>query len=301
MPCYNIYMMKRTLTRPNITEKEIELINRLIAENPSWHRSKLSVELCRIWNWCGHDGKPKDISCRDMLRGLDAKGKIKLPQPRCRTRQVGSRDHIEFMLHDTSSINGIIKEVLPISVEVIKDRTYESKEFKSLIGQYHYLGFDMTVGENLKYMVYSSKGQLLACLLFGSSAWACAPRDQFVGWDSSQRKSNLIYTTNNTRFLVVPWVTVPHLASHILGNICRRICRDWEEKYGHPVYLLETFVEKERFKGTCYKASNWIYVGETTGRSRNDRYNKLKVPIKDIYLYPLSRDFKEVLSRVPNS
>lgn len=234
-----------------------------------------------------------------MLRSLDAKGKIKLPEPRFRTRQVGSRDHIEFMLHDTSSINGIIKEVLPISVEVIKDRTYESKEFKSLIGQYHYLGFDMTVGENLKYMVYSSKGQLLACLLFGSSAWACAPRDQFIGWDTSQRKSNLIFTTNNTRFLVVPWVTVPHLASHILGHICRRIRRDWEGKYGHPVYLLETFVEKERFKGTCYKASNWIYVGETTGRSRNDRYRKLKVPIKDIYLYPLSRDFKEVLSNVP--
>ncbi len=291
-------MDKITLTKPNITEKEIELINRLIAENPSWNRSKLSVELCRIWNWCGHDGEPKDISCRDMLRRLDSKGKIKLPPPHHLTRQVGSRDRIQFMLHDTSIISNIIKDVLPIKVEIIKDRTYHGKEFKSLISQYHYLGFDMTVGENLKYMVYSSTGQLLACLLFGSSAWACAPRDNFIGWDPSQRKCNLIYTTNNTRFLVLPWVTVPHLASHILGHVCRRISADWEKKYGHPVHMLETFVEKERFKGTCYKASNWIYVGETTGRSRNDRYKKLKVPIKDIYLYPLSKNFREVLSHV---
>jgi len=294
-------MEKKTLTKPNITEKEIDLINRLITENPGWNRSKLSVEICRIWNWCGHDGKPKDISCRDMLRRLDSKGKIKLPSPHHTTRQAGSRDRIQFMMHDTGSISGIIQEVLPIKVEVIKDRTYEGKEFKSLIGQYHYLGFDMTVGENLKYMVYGSNGQLLACLLFGSSAWACAPRDRFIGWEPSQRKSNLICTTNNTRFLVLPWVTVPHLASHILGHVCRRISTDWEKKYGHPVYMLETFVDKERFKGTCYKAANWIYVGETTGRSRNDRYNKLRVPIKDIYLYPLLKNFREVLSRVPTS
>ncbi len=292
-------MEKITLTKPNITEKEIDLINRLITENPGWNRSKLSVEICQIWNWCGHDGKLKDISCRDMLRRLDSKGKIKLPSPHHTTRQAGSRDRIQFMLHDTGSISGIIQEVLPIKVEVIKDRTYEGKEFKSLIGQYHYLGFDMTVGENLKYMVYGSNGQLLACLLFGSSAWACAPRDRFIGWDPSQRKSNLIYTTNNTRFLVLPWVTVPHLASHILGRVCRRISTDWDKKYGHPVYMLETFVDKERFKGTCYKAANWIYVGETTGRSRNDRYNKLRVPIKDIYLYPLLKNFREVLSHVP--
>lgn len=293
-------MEKIILTKPTITEKEIELINHLITENPSWNRSKLSVELCRIWNWCGYDGKPKDISCRDMLRNLDAKGKIILPQSRCRTRQVGSRDKVQLMLHDTSSISCGIKEILPVKIEVIKERTYEGKEFKSLMSQYHYLGFEMTIGENLKYMVYSSTGQLLACLLFGSSAWACAPRDKYIGWNATERKSNLIYTTNNTRFLVLPWVTVPHLASHILGHICKRIRTDWQQKYGHPVYLLETFVEKERFKGTCYKAANWIHVGETTGRSRNDRTHKLKVPIKDIYLYPLSKNFREVLAHVPS-
>lgn len=164
-----------------------------------------------------------------------------------------------------------------------------------MIAQYHYLSFDVTVGENIKYMVYSRQGQLLACLLFGSSAWTCAPRDQFIGWDNPTRKANLIYTTNNTRFLILPWVKIPHLASHILGLICHFIVLDWQKKYGHPVHLLETFVEKDRFKGTCYKAANWTYVGETTGRSRNDRYNQLRVPVKDIYLHPLGKDFREVL------
>jgi hypothetical protein len=153
----------------------------------------------------------------------------------------------------------------------------------------------MSVGENLKYMVYSAQGQLLACLLFGSSAWSCASRDAFIGWNAKSRRANLIYTTNNTRFLILPWVKVEHLASHILGLICKRIASDWQTKYGHELYLLETFVEKSRFRGTCYKAANWVCVGQTKGRSRNDRYNKLKVPIKDIYLYPLSKNFREVL------
>lgn len=290
-------MEKRIFTKPKITENEIAQINRLIAENPSWNRTKLSVELCRIWNWCGYDGKPKDISCRDMLRDLDAKGRINLPKPHHRTRQPGSRDRIQHMLHDTTEISGNIKEILPVSINVIKDCTHEGKVFKSLIDQYHYLGFDMTVGENLKYMVYSQSGKLLACLLFGSSAWACAERDQYIRWNPTARKTNLILTTNNTRFLVLPWVKIPHLASHILGHVTRRITLDWQTKYFHPVYLLETFVEKDRFKGTCYKAANWIHVGETTGRSRNDRYHKLRVPIKDIYLYPLAKNFREVLSQ----
>ncbi len=200
------------------------------------------------------------------------------------------------MLHDTTQIAADIKDILPIRLEIVPERTFQIQEFKSLIDQYHYLGFDRNVGENLKYMVYSWQGKLLACLLFGSAAWSCAPRDQFIGWNTVSRRNHLIYTTNNTRFLILPWVKVPHLASHILGLIVRRIVADWQSKYSHPLYLLETFVEKERFKGTCYKAANWIHVGETTGRSRNDRYSNLQVPIKEIYLYPLHRRFREVLA-----
>ena len=147
----------------------------------------------------------------------------------------------------------------------------------------------------MKYMVFDRGHNPLACLLFGSSAWKCAPRDDFIGWDAKTRKSNLKFLTNNMRFLIFPWVRVPHLASHILGRVVRRISSDWMAKYGHPLYLLETFVEWQRFRGICYRAANWIYAGQTKGRSRNDRYATLKVPVKDIYLYPLTRRFWEAL------
>ncbi len=149
---------------------------------------------------------------------------------------------------------------------------------------------------NLKDMAYDSSGRPLACLLFGSAAWASGSRDDFIGWDRDHRSKNLSLTTNNTGFLILPWVRVEHLASHILSKVCQRIKDDWTAKYDHPLYLLETFVERDRFKGTCYKASNWTHVGETKGRSRNDRYSTMKVPIKDIYLYPLTKRFRKVLA-----
>jgi len=294
--CYHENMRTRIAIKPQITEKEIRFIQDLIDNNPSWGRTRLSVELCTIWNWSDESGNLKDISCRDMLRRMDAKGQIRLPDKKCDGGiRAGRTALIQYRLHDTTRD---IREILPVRIGIVQARTADSDDYKSLLAQYHYLGFDMTVGENIKYMVYSRKGQLLACLLFGSAAWSCAPRDQYIGWDRAARRANLICTTNNTRFLVLPWVRVPHLASHILSQICRRIGADWRQKYGHPLYLLETFVEQERFKGTCYKAANWIHIGETTGRSRNDRYNTLQVPVKDIYLYPLRRDFKRKLGHV---
>ena len=156
--------------------------------------------------------------------------------------------------------------------------------------------FSSTVGENLKYLVFDREHNPLACLLFGSAAWKCAPRDDFIGWDAKIRKDNLKFLTNNMRFLILPWVRVPHLASHILGRVVRRISSDWLEKYGHPIYLLETFVERQRFRGICYQAANWIYAGQTKGRSRNGHAN-LKVPVKNIYLYPLTERFREALNQ----
>lgn len=290
------------MIKPQITPVEIELIQKLITFNPNWSRTRLSVELCWIWDWRHPDGHPKEISCRDLLRRLNNKGLIVLPP--CKQQPVfkpGLKSHIQLMPHDTTEISGDIRDILPIRLEIVPEDSFQGQEFKSLVDQYHYLGFDRTIGENLKYLVYSRQGRLLACLLFCSSAWACAPRDQFIGWNAQSRRNNLIYTTNNTRFLILPWVKLPHLASHILGLIVRRISSDWQKKYGHPLYLLETFVEKERFKGTCYKAANWIYVGETTGRSRNDRYSNLQVPVKNIYLYPLDTHFHEVLANASHS
>jgi hypothetical protein len=169
-------------------------------------------------------------------------------------------------------------------------------EFKSYIAQYHYLGYDRSIGENIKYFVYDCAGRRIACLMFGSAAWSCKSRDKFIRWSKNSRNTtSLRYITNNSRFLIFPWVKVPHLASHILSLVSRRISSDWVMKYGHPVYLLETFVERDGFKGTCCKAANWILVGETTGRGRNSESAIGRLPVKDVYLYPLYKRFREKL------
>jgi hypothetical protein len=182
----------------------------------------------------------------------------------------------------------------PLRVDIV-ERGDNLTEFKSFIDQYHYLGYDRTVGENMKYIIRGRGGDALACLLFGSAAWKCRDRDAFIGWNREQRITGLALMTNNTRFLIMPFVNVPHLASHILSLISRRISEDWEKKYGHGLSAIETFVEVRRFRGTCYKAANWVNVGRTTGRGRNDREHARQLPIKDIYLLPLNRRWRHSL------
>ncbi|MGI9334506.1 MAG: Druantia anti-phage system protein DruA [Gammaproteobacteria bacterium] len=157
-------------------------------------------------------------------------------------------------------------------------------------------GYTSAVGENMKYLVVDRIGRPLACLLFGSAAWSCSSRDDYIGWDRDARRRHIQYTTNNTRFLIVPWVSVAHLASHVLALICRRIAHDWYTRYGHTLYLLETFVDQTRFTGTCYRAANWQRIGDTRGRSRNDRNHRLTVAIKSVFVYPLSADFQQRLT-----
>jgi hypothetical protein len=205
------------------------------------------------------------------------------------------RRTIPYVPHQTTVITGSLDAVAPVYSEVVEGRG-QSKLFKYLLSRYHYLGWSGIVGENMKYLVFDRKHDSLACLLFGSAAWKSAPRDNFIGWDAATREANLQLLTNNMRFLILPLVRVLHLASHILGQVAGRISSDWMARYKHPIYLLETFVERERFRGVCYQAANWIYVGQTKGRSRNDRYATLKVPIKDIYLYPLTKRFRETLT-----
>jgi len=229
------------------------------------------------------------MACRSFLSKLEQRGHITLPVP----QTLGaSRKIIPEVEHRSEPINCGLKDIAPVTVKAVK----ESRLFDFLLDRYHYLGFSGSVGQNMKYLVFDKSINPLACLLFGSAAWACAPRDHYIGWSHQAREANINMVTNNMRFLILPWVTVPHLASHILGQIARRINLDWVEKYGHQVYLLETFVEKGRFSGTCYRAANWACVGQTKGRSRNDRYTTLKVPVKDIYLYSLKKRFREVLS-----
>lgn len=259
-------------------------------------RTKLSILLCEMWNWRGPNGQTKDMSCRDMLRALDKAGKITLPESQTAARKTGVRSVIKHLVHDETPVTQNLRELRPLRVEVVSKKA-DLEQFKSYIDQYHYLGFDRYIGESMAYMVYSRDGVLLSCLLFGSAAWSCMERDRYIGWSREQRRHRLSLLTNNTRFSVLPWVRVPHLASHILSLITRRISADWERKYGHPVYLLETFVENRRFRGVCYRAANWIRVGSTTGRGRDGGHHNTILPIKDIYLYPLADDYRIILCK----
>lgn len=281
--------------RPKLTNELVAEIQKMIAQNPHWNRTRISKALCEKWRWEGTDGRLKDISCRDMLRDLERKGKILLPERRKPSRSLGGRLSVEHLNHDMTEINYSLKDLTPLNIELATDGD-GLIEYKSLLDQYHYLGFDRTIGENTKYAVRSRDGRILACLLFGSAAWTCEDRDAYIGWDKETRKSMLPYVTNNTRFLILPWIRVPYLASHILGQISRRISRDWENRYGHELYCLETFVECGRFLGTCYKAANWQLVGRTKGRGRNDIRRTAVLPQKDIYLYPLDGEFRRKLT-----
>ena len=293
--CYHTTMNKTTIIQGReIARSDIELVRQLISTNPSWGRTRLSKELCMLWDWKNSGGRLKDMACRSLLLKLQKQKLLTLPAPKNKANNDKRNSSTRLVLHSSLAISAKLKDLSPVQIKLVDDRS-ELDLFKCFLSLYHYLGFSGTVGENLKYMIYDSNDRPLACLLFGSAAWACGPRDDFIGWNRSQRSKNLSLTTNNMRFLILPWVSVKYLASHILSKICQRIKDDWTAKYGHPLYLLETFVEQDRFRGTCYKASNWTRVGMTKGRSRNDRYSTMKVPVKDIYLYPLVKRFRKVL------
>ncbi len=274
--------------------EDIAQIQRLIADNPGWSRRRLSEVLCAEWNWRNGRGLLKDMATRSLLVKLDARGLIHLP----RRRRIPS-NRMARKIHrqewDTTPVAGTLGEAGPIDLrEVSADGTARVR-FAAALAEYHYLGYRGTVGENLQYMVTDQTGRLLACLLFGAAAWKCRTRDQFIGWTPELRARNLHLVTNNTRFLILPFVRIPHLASWILGRVLRRLSADWQNKYGRPIVLVETFVERDRFAGTSYKAANWIRLGATTGRSRQDRQHSLQVPVKDVYLYPLHRRFRKDL------
>lgn len=275
--------------------EDIALIQQWLATEPGWNRTRLSRELCQRWNWRNEAGRLKDMACRTLLLKLERRGQIRLPVrqgPSVNAFRNGPRADVSC---DPTPIAAALSEVRPLRVEVLGERHPDLALFRSLIQRHHYLGLRNGVGENIKYLAYDRHGRPVACLLFGSAAWKAQARDRFIGWDVAGRQQRLTRVTNNTRFLIVPWVRVPHLASHLLRHVSRRIRADWVAKYGHPVELLETFVDRDRFRGTCYRAAGWQHVGATTGRSRNDVDNTLRVPVKDIYVCPLSPDFRRRL------
>lgn len=278
-----------------IIPADIYQIRKLLTSNPLWHRTQVSRELCKIWHWQKANGQLKDMACRTLLLKLERAGYIVLPNRR-REHVNHSRGNSGFFAdHSTEIISCDLKTLLGTKIILIHPKSNQHSLFNCLLSHYHYLGYKTTVGENMKYLITDYLDRPLSCVLFGSSAWKTLPRDTFIGWSRKAREKNINKTTNNTRFLILPWVKVPHLASHILGKISRRISEDWISKYGRPIHLIETFVDRSRFKGTCYKAANWILTGQTKGRTRNDRHNSIQTTIKDVYVYPLHKNFRQKL------
>jgi Druantia protein DruA len=279
----------------SISQEDIKQIRDMIISNPGWNRTRVSKELCRRWEWFNHLGHIKDMACRTLLLKLEGQGYLTLPVRQGPSSPNTYRNHaIQDVFHETRLIEGSLRELMPLAIELVQDEGLFSL-FRCLLSRYHYLGYGGSVGENMKYLVFDRRGRPLSCVLFGSAAWKVACRDNYIGWERGGRESRLGLVTNNMRFLILPWVRVPHLASHVLGRIARRIRKDWVSRYGHEVILLESFVEVSRFRGTCYRAANWVYVGRTKGRSRNDRHHSIGVPAKEVFLYPLRSRFREIL------
>lgn len=270
-------------------------IRELMHEHPDWHRTRLSRELCSLWNWRNDALRPKDMACRSLLLKLEARGLIALPA-RLGPSVNALRNRCSSELPcDTTCLTAPLSHLEPLQLCLPPPGSHPARLSAQLLRRYHYLGLGNSVGENLKYLVSDRHHRPVACLLFGSAAWRCHPRDAFIGWDPKGQRSNLRFLTNNTRFLVFPWIVVPHLASHILGLVLRRLSHDWQLKYGHPIHLVETFVERDRFRGTCYRAAGWISVGFTTGRGRNSLSKAASKPIKETLLKPLHPAFRSLL------
>jgi hypothetical protein len=289
--------VSETLTiqgRP-LSPQELEELRQWVGDNPHWSRWRLSRELATRWQWRNAAGQLKDMAARTLLVKLEQHGLMELPARRqvpTNRMRCGAPPAIT---EPTEPIVCALTDLQPLSVEELSGQPAERAWIRGALAQFHYLGFGGAVGQNLQYLIRDGRHRPLACAVFGAAAWKCQDRDRFIGWSAQQRQSNLGLIANNSRFLILPWVKVPHLGSWILGRVAGRIARDWRAKYGHPVVMLETFVERERFRGTVYRAANWQPVGVTAGRTRQDRHTCMQVAVKDIYVQPLCRRFREVL------
>jgi hypothetical protein len=275
---------------------DLAFIRNWLSAHPSGNRTGLSRELCTLWGWRNHVGRLKDMAARSLLLQLEARGQISLPPRRAASINSLRNRTLVAVPHDQSPIRCPLATLRPLQLQGLSEQSGDLALFKFLLERYHYLGLRNGVGENFKYLVRDRWGRLLACLLFGSASWHLRPRDAWIGWNREQRRRHLFLLTNNKRFLILPWVEVPELASHLLSLVTARLSQDWQEKYGHPIHLLETFVERERFAATCYGAAGWFHAGTTIGRTRTSLQQTPKEPLKEVYLKPLVADFRRRLT-----
>lgn len=278
-----------------ISREEIVLIRQFIAEHAGASRRALSAKLCEAWGWKQANGAPRDMVCRGLLLMLHRAGQIELPRVRFTPHNpLARRRRPSPVLIDTSPLSGPLSRLRPLDFQPVR-RSGDEPLFNSLIEQHHYLGYEQPVGEHLKYLVWAQE-RPVACLAWSSAPRHLGSRDRFIGWSAEARRRNIRFLAYNTRFLILPWVQVEHLASHILGRMANRLSEDWERIYGHPIYFLETFIDPERYRGTCYRAANWVLMGRTTGRGKDDQTKRPNRSIKDVLGYPLVPHFRKLLA-----
>jgi len=281
-----------------IDSKQLAFLREFISAHPTSGRWKLSRQLCEALGWKQANGALRDMVCRGLLLMLERAGEIELPPVRrhirgqCRT----GRPRPEAVWIDMTPLAMPLQELGPVEIQPVR-RTADEPLFNSLMEQYHYLSYEQPVGEHLKYLALA-QGRPIACLAWSSAPRHLGSRDRYIGWSAEARRRNIRFIAYNTRFLIMPWVRVPHLASHILGKVSRTLSDDWERMYSHPVYFAETFIDPGRFRGTCYRAANWQLLGLTTGRGKDDQTNKPNRPIKEILGLPLTPRFRQLLSQL---
>jgi len=280
-----------------VTVADLQRIRALLAAHPDLSRRAFSQRLCEHWDWRQPNGALRDMVARSLLLALHRGGHIALPPVRQQppNNAIARRRPAPVQL-DTAPVAGTLRALQPLDLVAVR-RTPQEGLYDRLIAQYHYLGPAHGVGEQVKYLAVA-QGRPLACLGFASAPRHLAPRDRFIGWSPAVRRAHVHELAYNTRFLILPWVRVPHLASHLLGAIARRIAADWQALYGHPVHYLETFVDPARFAGTCYRAANWRVLGLTTGRGKDDLTHRPNRSCKQVLGLPLHPDFRRRLGAV---
>jgi hypothetical protein len=291
--CYTMKMLPMTIRRRTIDKPALESIQATVDRYWDKGRKHISKVLCQQWNWRQVNGQLKDMACREVLLTLDRKGLINLP-PRLKGAHNDQRNRsVAVQPIDQTPLQAKLSELAPVRIASVRHTALEPL-YNSLVHQHHYLGYRQIVGNHLKYIAFIGD-RPVACLGWGSAAWSVKSRDAFVGWDKNTKEQRLHLVANNCRFLVLPWVKVKCLASKLLALSIKSISHDWMAVYHHPLYLLETFVEQQRFAGTCYKAANWIRVGHTKGVAKSGHDHLNHGNIKDVLLYPLGKEFRKYL------
>ena len=290
--------MELVIRNRRLLESDLTTIRCLIEAEGLQGRSHLSRRLCRIWEWRQPNGAYREIACRDLLRQLARREVIELPPALQAARRAGYKNKVQPPNIPVDPMEASLARIKPEIRIVVVASVSERHLLRDLLAAHHYLGYRQPAGASMGYVVYW-QDRPVACARFGPAAWKVAARDYFIGWTSGQRGLGLKRLVNNDRFLILPWVQAPGLASFLLGKVCLRLAGDWWKVYQESIVLAETFVDAQRFKGTCYRAANWLCVGQSQGRGRNDRAHKADQPFKSVWCYPLQKDFRRQLQESP--